>query len=179
MSILSSLFDWVFAILKSIVSFIVDFIKEYWLLLVIIALIWFAPAIGAYLATSGAPGFLVSAFTWVGTTITPVLVGGLASIWTWGAGVASASWTAFAGASIGVQAAVVVGAGMLIAPEETAELISEVGEVAAEIVYATVSAVASGTGLSTGLLVAGLGLTAWFFFFRSDDETVYLEEKPQ
>lgn len=171
MSILSSILDWIKAVFKKLVEFIVDFIKKYWVLIAIVAIIWFAPAIGAYLGSIGAPSFITSAFTWIGATVTPVLISGLTASWAWVSAGATSAWAAFAGASLVTQAAIVIGAGVLLAPEETAELISETAELAAELITTVVGAVASGTGISSALAIGGIGLLAyWFFIGRSSDD---------
>lgn len=171
MSFLSSLFDWIKAIFAKIVDFVVEFIKKYWWVIAIVAVIYFAPAIAGYLSSTGAPSWLTSAFTWVGNTLTTPLVGALSSAWTWMSGVAAAGYASFAGAALTTQLGIIAGVGMLLAPEETTELISEAAEVAGEVVYAAGSAVVSGSGLGTVLTVGALGVGAYFLFFAGGSKS--------
>jgi len=163
MGIGSSIWNFFRAVLKKIFSWVADFIKRFWIIILIVLIIWFAPQIAVMLAEAGAPVFMVEAMTFVATNVTPFLV-------SWG------TWIAEGIAHVGTQAAIwynglgfqakfliAWGAAALIAPEETAELTQEVLEKVIEIatpiletVTDAVTDVLFNTPLGLGFVAFGL-----------------------
>lgn len=173
MSFVSDLLSWLKKFVKKVVRSVVKFVKKYWAVLLIVALIFFAPQIALWLTAIGAPAWLVTAMGAVATHATPVLT----SIWGGAAAVAAVAATAFGNAHVLIQAAIVLGAIGLV-DEEALEEIVEIGS---ELVGEAISVVASGVagGLSTGLfgsphalpLMLAAGLAYWLFFAgKSEDD---------
>lgn len=170
MSVFSSLFKLIGAIVRKIVKAVVDFIKKYWWIIVIVALIYFAPAIGTYLLANGMTT-LGTAFTTIGTSVTPLLVDGVAALWEGVSGAAGWAGKAFGALSLGEQAAIVTGAAALIAPEETADLLGEV----ADVLIDTAGSLLSALGIGPGVLIAvAAGLGLWWFMSKGKDDTVVM-----
>lgn len=159
MSVLSSLGKLVKAIITKVLSFLKKILKKLWPLLLVIGLIYFAPVITGWLTTIGAPSFLTSVFSAL-STITPYVSSVLSWIGGGASSIASTAWTAFKGAEFSTQAAVVLGASAMIAPEETAEVVEDVVETAGSLVGTALSSVVSAVAKSPALLVA-LGFGAW------------------
>lgn len=150
MSIVSSIFKLFGAILKKIFRFVLNFIKKFWWVILIIALIYFAPVIVAYLTSIGAPSWLTTAFTWL-SGATPYVTSVVNSIISGASWIGTSVWNAFASASLGTQLSVAVGASMLIAPEETSQVISD-----------TASLITDVTGSVIGGVVSAIPSTVWW-----------------
>jgi hypothetical protein len=165
-------------LLKKIVSKLLDFIKKIlknlWPLLILVAIVFFAPLAAAWLASVGAPTFLTTAFTWVGANVTPLLSTALSSLWAGGKAVVGAAYSAFSAASTSTKLSLVGGAAALLAPEETAEFISEVGEYVAETATTVLGGIV-GTLVSNPIILIGGGLLLWWFLSRDDKETIYVQ----
>jgi phage-related protein len=161
MSLADSILDWIKAVIEKIIAFITNFIEEYWLVLLAIVLICYAPGIGSWLTTNGFAS-LGSAFTWVGATVTQPVLSALSTVWSGVAAVGSA----FADAGLGTQLAVVAGSMALIAPEEATAVIDEAIDLASDVIGSVVGAVVSATNILPWLL-GGLGL---YLIFTGDDE---------
>jgi hypothetical protein len=161
MSLADSILDWIKAVIEKIIAFITNFIEDYWLVLLAIVLICYAPGIGSWLTTNGFAS-LGAAFTWVGATVTPYVLGTLSTIW----GGVAAVGVAFAEAGLGTKLAVVAGAMALIAPEEATAVIEEAVDLAADVVGTVVGAVVKATNILPFIL-GGFGL---YLLFTSDDE---------
>lgn len=164
MSLLSSIGNLIKKILSSIVKAIKNLLKKLWPLLLIIAIIYFAPAITGFLATSGAPAWLSGAFGWIGTNVTPILTSALSSIWAGVKTVGSTAWSAYRGLELSTQASIAVGAAALIAPEETAAVISDVAELAVDVVGTVGSGLLEGLTSSTLGTVVLVGGGLWLLF---------------
>lgn len=162
MSVISSLTDWIRAVVEKIVDTIVEFVKEYWVVLLAIAIIAYAPAIGAYLSANGFPA-LGAAFSWVGTTITPVL----STVWEGVAAFATPAWEAFAAAGLGTKLALVAGAMALITPEEASEVLTEAVDFVAELAADVIGGVISATGILPWI-IGGVGL--WWYLGSDKEE---------
>lgn len=173
MSLLSSIWRLIKKIFSAILNWLSDIFGELFLILLIIVLIYFAPVIAAYLASVGAPAFLVTAFE-VLAMATPYVVSAVTWLWEGGASLLSAAWSAYSGLSVGTQAAIAIGAAALIAPAETQALLGD----AMDVIGTGVSTIA-GAVLSSPV---GLGLVAlgiWWFFLRDKkEEKEVKEEKP-
>lgn len=152
---------------KAIWKAIVDFVKKYfWIILLIILIvcaIYFAPLIAGWLTSVGAPTWLSSAFTWIGTNITPLLSMAWEGITT----IAGYAYDAFSASSIGTKASLVLGAAAAIAPEETAELIGSVGELAFDGIGAVVGGV-----LNSPIGLPVVAFLAWWFLFRKRETAI-------
>lgn len=162
LSAIGRLFKAIFAKLMKLIKTI---FKKFWWVLLIVAIIWFAPAIAAFLTANGAPAFLVSAFNGV-ATLTPYLQSAVSWLGSSGGSVLDKAWTGFKALEFSTQLAVVGGAAALIAPEETMEVISETVSLAGDMVGAVVGAASSALG---PLLLGAVGL--YFLFFRKKSET--------
>lgn len=170
MSVFSKLFAAIKKIISKIIGFVAKLFKKLWPLLLAIAAVWFAPGIAGWLGSVGAPSWLTGAFGFIGTNVTPML----SSAWSWlssaGSSVfggASAAWSSL---SMGTKASLVVGAATLLAPEEMADLASEVGTVIGDTVGSVVGAVGSGFLASPiGMLMIG-GLLLWLLSDRQSTE---------
>lgn len=171
MSVLGSIFKWIGALLKKVVSMVGKVLKKIWPILLLIAVIYFAPFLTGYLTSIGAPGFLTSALSAVATNVTPLLTSAIAYVSSGAATVGSTAWAAFKTAEISTQAALVLGTSLLIAPEETAGLIGDaanaVGEVVGQVGGGLVSGVFGGSGT---LMLFALGAAAYFLLFPSNNE---------
>lgn len=159
MSVLSSLFNLVKRIISKVFSFVKKLFKRLWPILLIVALIYFAPAIGPFLTSAGLPS-LGSFFSTMGTTMTPSLVKFLSSVWSGVGSLGSSAWNAFSSLSFGTQLSVATGAAALLAPEETADLIGEVVDTVGDIAGDVLSA----TGMTPWLI--GGGLLLLFLFLK-------------
>lgn len=148
------------AIFSKLMKLITTIFKKFWWVLLIVAIVWFAPAITAFLTASGAPSFLVSAFSGV-ATLTPYLQSAVSWLGTTGGAALDKAWTGFKALEFSTQLAVVGGAAALIAPEETMGVISETVSLAGDMVGAVAGAVSSAFG---PLLLGAIGL--YFLFFR-------------
>lgn len=152
-------FKSLWAIIKRILKAIIDFIKKYWWIILIIVAIWFAPSISAFLASSGAPAWLSGAFTWIGANLTPTLMTVGSYLWSGAQTVGSGVADIWSGLSVGTKAALVVGASALIAPEETAAALEALSEGLGDVLGAGVGALVSSP---LGIVVLG-ALAFWLF----------------
>lgn len=174
MGFLSSLWKAIKSVVSKIVDWIIDFIKEYWLYIVVLIVVWYAPQISGYLGSIGAPAWAVSAFAWVGTAIAPTLW--TAGAWAWEGITASvgSGWSAFKAAEFGTKISILTGAGMLIAPEETAALLKETTKSVLDVTGDIISSV--GAALANNpLALVGAGLAVYFLFFRKPVQKLQIE----
>lgn len=148
--LISKIFSTIFKVLKELLG-------KYFLIILLIVAIYFAPLIAGYLASVGAPTFLVSAFETLALA-TPYVVSAVDTVWAGVSSFGSKAWNAFKTAELGIQAAVVLGVSALIAPEETGNLVSEVVDAAGEVV----GTVVSGTGAGNLLTYAMWGVLGYF-----------------
>lgn len=178
MSFLNSLASWFKAIFKAIFKFVTKLLKQLWPLILVIAVIYFAPAIGLWLTSAGAPAWLSSSFVWIGANVTPLLTSAISSVWSGTAALAGNAWTAFKAAELTTQLMVLGATAALIAPDETAALISDAVKTVAGVVTDVTSDVA-GSILTMDIL--GVPLWGWaagaiaIFFLskkREPDDTV-------
>lgn len=165
MSLLGALFK----LIKKIIGAIIKFIKKYLviilLIIVICCAIYFAPAIAAWLGSVGAPTWMATAFQWAGTYVTPTFTTWVGYLWDGVSAISNKAWTAFSNARTGTQLAIATGLSAAIAPDETAEVIAEAGELAGDVVGSVASGLLSSPG---SLILAGLGV--WYFFFRGKED---------
>lgn len=151
---------------KAIIKAIVNFVKKYFAIILMIVLIcvaiYFAPAIAGWLTSVGAPEFLVTAFTWVGQNVTPLMT----AAWEGLGNLASSAYGAFSRAEIGTKAGILLGLSAAIAPEETAAVIAEAGGVAGTLAGAAISGI---LGSSGGVIIFGF-LAAWFLLRGKKEE---------
>ena len=158
MSFLNSLASWFKAIFRSIFKFITKLLKTLWPIILVGALIYFAPAISSWLVSSGAPTWLSGAFGWVGSTVTPLLTSAVSGIWSGTAALAGSAWTAFKAASLTTQLMVLGATAALIAPDETAAVISDAVSTVAGVVSDVASTVATTVATTS---IAGVPLWLW------------------
>lgn len=157
-------------IFTAIFEWIRDFLKEFWWILLIIAIIYFAPAIIGWLTANGAPSFVITAMEGI-SVLTPYVTSAVQWVWGMVSSGATSAWTAFKGLELGQQAAILFGAAALLAPEETAAVVSAAVDMAAGVVETVVGAAASGLGSSgLGMLLLG-GAALWFFATSGSEES--------
>lgn len=150
-------------IFQKIFDFLGDIFGELFWIILIIVLIYFAPVIAAYLASVGAPAFIVSAFE-VLALATPYVTTAVTWLWEGGASLVSSAWSAYSGLSMGQQATIALGAAALLAPEETAEVIEEGTKLVGDVLGQVVGGLAK---TPLGLVV--MGLAAYWLFFKDDN----------
>lgn len=173
MSIFSSLMNLIKKIVKKVVDLVKKLFKKFWPLLLVVALIYFAPVIAPFLTQIGLPT-LGSFFSSIATGVTPTLTKALSWAWSGVSGAAKSGWTAFSGLSLGTQASVVAGAAALIAPEETADLLSEVVSTVGDGVTALLEAVPSSVWW-----LAGGALALWLLWPSKRQEEVVLVQRKE
>lgn len=164
-------------VFKAIFKAIISFIKKYWKIILavilIVCVIYFAPAIAGWLTSVGAPTWLSSAFTWIGANITPLL----SSAWSGITALAGGAWDAFSSASLGTKALLVLGAAAALAPEETEALIGETMSTLVGVAGTVAGGILSGI-TSSPWGIAALAFGVWWFFLRDkDDETVITQDE--
>lgn len=155
MSLIGSIFNFIKAIVKSVIKIIADIFKKYWwIILIVVCLYFFGPFLLEYMASAGAPGWLLTATS---TIIDGAywLVNGAVALFSAGWGALSAS---AAGWSLSTWATVVSGVGMLLAPEETADLIGDIVDTTLPVVGGVVSALFRNPWVLGAL---GVGLYLW------------------
>lgn len=155
--ILSSILNF----LKKIIKRVVAFIKKYWVIILALAIVWFAPQISAWLITAGAPAWLSGAVGALGPLST-VLRAGLG----WIGKLPGKLWAA--DVHWGWKAAAVLGTSLLVFPEETTEMIGGVVEGTTELIGDVVGAVVSGTvkGLGAPLTIGLVALGTYMLIRR-------------
>lgn len=165
MSLFSAIWNLVKKIFGKLFSWLKEVFGDWWQLLLIIAIIWFAPMIAGWLASVGAPEFLVTAMTWVGTNATPYVVAAGTWLWEGGASLVSSAWTAYKGLDFGTQAMLAVGAAALLAPEETEAVLKEGVDLVADVVGTV------GTALvKSSAFLWALGAAAVYMLFVNDEK---------
>lgn len=174
MGLLSSIWNLIMKILGAIFSWIGDLLGDWFLIILIIVLIWFAPVIAVWLTSVGAPSFLVSVFTSM-SSLTPYVI--KAGTWLWGgaSSLVSTAWSSYKGLETGTQAAIALGAAALIAPEETATLITDAADLVSTGAESILGAVV-GAATSSPILLAVGGLAIWYFFFRDKSQKVVIDQ---
>jgi len=158
MSILSSVFKLVAAILKKVFNLFKKLFKVLLPLLIVVAVVYFgAPYLASWLTTIGTPGYITSVISalpgYIQTALTYTwdLAGTL-----WGKVVTTAGkvWDWYKELDIGTQAMIALGTSYAIAPEETSDLITDIATGAGDLLDTVVSAVAGNFGW---LLLLGVG----------------------
>lgn len=178
MGLLSAIGKLISKIFRAIFKWLKKILGEFWLIILILVVIWFAPVIAPWLASVGAPAWAVSFMASIATNLTPLLVSAGQWLWSAGGSVLSGAWQAYNGLGTGMQAAVAVGAAAMIAPEETQSVVEEVGTV----IGAGTEAIVGGVGtaiLSNPTTLVLAGVLAWWLFFRNDDDGEPRRELPQ
>lgn len=151
----------IWGIVVGIVEAVVDFIKEYWWVIIIILVIWYAPNIAFYLGEVGAPEWLVTGAEWLANSSLRTWV---VSAGNWlGETISSTVSDLWGAMELTDKMIAVVGAGVLLAPEETAVFIEETAAAVEQIIEPLVVAgldivsTASGAFFSSPL---GIGVLA-------------------
>lgn len=163
MGILSAIWNLIKKIFSSVLGWLKDIFGKFFLIILILVLIWYAPVIAAWLTSVGAPSFVVSMFNGL-SVLAPYVQSAGQWLWTSGSGLVSSAWSAYRGLDAGTQAAIALGAAAAIAPEETAELVAEAGSLLVDTAGTVLGALTS----NPWVLVAG-GLAVWWLFFRDKD----------
>lgn len=166
MGLFSSLFKLIKAIIKKIVAAVKKIVKAIWPLLLIVAAIYFAPVVGSFFSSIGMPSIGTFFSTTVGSLTAPV-GSWLSSLWGGVTSLGGSAWAAFKSLELGTQIAAVTGAAALLAPEETADVIAEVGTVIGDVAGTLVGGVAS--GIPTWVWLGG-ALTLLLLFTNRNKE---------
>ncbi len=170
MGILSSIGRLIKKLFEKLIDAIVQFIKKYWAVILILAVIWFAPVITAYLTSAGAPNFIVAMFNGL-STITPYLRTAASWLYSGARSVGSAAWTAYRSLDTGMQIGLALGAAAMIAPDETADLITDVAELGTNLLVSASTGVLGALTSNTTLLAIGGGLLVYYLFIAGDDDS--------
>jgi hypothetical protein len=174
-NILAALFDWISAVFRKLWKFIED---NFMVILICVA-IWYAPALATYFETT--VPWLSSAFSWIGTTIQPLLVDAVGFVtgpFVEGGFLHNLFVSEATG--LGVKALLTIGGMYLLAPEEASTVVEAVAEFTGEIVGDIASSFVTGlTGGSLGKTLAIVGATLFGFWFLTsssddDDDTAYI-----
>lgn len=171
MGFLSSLWKAIKSIVSKIIKWVVDFIREYIWVIIALVVVWYAPQISAYLVEAGAPSFMTTALATVSDVVTPLLKDAVGFVWKGVTTMASDGWTAFKAAEFGTKMSVLVGAGMLIAPEETSELLAETAELTTSLVGSVIGSVGS-TILANPYVLIGVGALVYFWLRKKPGAAV-------
>lgn len=152
MGVLSSILDAFKSIFKKVVHFVVEFVRQYWMVIVAIAVIYFAPALLLWATTAGAPAWLIAGLQGL-TALTPYLTAALET------GLAAYEWAVGAWEALGIwyQLAFTAGAMFVLAPEEMKEAAREISEEVTKGGAALASAVGSAAAAVAGGVASGLG----------------------
>lgn len=169
-NVLGALWNLIKKIFSKIFKWLAEIFGDWLLIILIIVAIYFAPVIAAWLASVGAPAFMVSFFE-VLALATPYVTAVVDWVIGTGGSLLSAVWDGYKGLDIGTQAAIALGAAAMIAPEETATLIEESGELLSEVVSAAAGAVFS----SPWTLALAAGAVWWFFLRKKEQPVVVLQ----
>lgn len=170
MSFFSAIVDLFKAIFKAILNFIKKILKKLWLVILIIVIIYFAPAITAYLSSIGAPSFLTSAFSSL-SALTPYVTSALAWLKEGALALIENGWTAWKTLEFSTQLSIIGGAAMLIAPEEATEVVEETVDLVGGAVGGVIGGVIGALTSSPVAMVAA-GFAIWWFFVRKKKDTV-------
>lgn len=174
MSILSSVLKIFKAIWQKIWKAIKYILKNFWWLIAIVAIIYFAPML---VAASGTPSWLVSILQVIPSSWSTAVASALSWVWSAVSGIGGAVWEAYRSLGLGTQLAIAGGTMALLAPEETEELITEVTDVVTDVIGDVVGTVAD-VVTSSPVFIIGLGLLgAWLLFggSRDDEKRVTLD----
>lgn len=172
MGLLGSIWKLIKKVIDVIFKFLKDIFGDLWPILLIIAVIYFAPYIATYLTSIGAPGWLTTAFTTLAEA-TPSLTSAMTWLWDSGSTLASTGWTAFKQLDVGTQAAILTGAAALLAPEETEAVISD----AVGLLGTGVAAITGGL-LSSPVGLALAGFAFYWVFLRDDKPREIVQPQP-
>jgi hypothetical protein len=172
MSILDSFLSLILAVIAAILSDIWQFVMDYWPIILILVMIYFAPQIAVYLAqTSWAPTWLISLFEAL-AVVSPYLVAVVDAAWAGMLYLASTAWSVYTALGPWLQLAVALGAAYLLAPEETSDFVDDVVGVVSSglgIVADIISGVTAPViGPLLTLALAGAGL--WIMASDDDDD---------
>lgn len=170
MSFLSSVWNLIKKIISKVFGWLKKLLKNFWWVFLIVAAIYFAPAITTWLTANAAPEFLITAFSSL-SSVTPYAAPLIDWLWSGGKSLLSGAWSAYSGLGLGQQAAIALGASALLAPEETAAVIEETVDLVGDVVEAGVDAIGSAFSSSPLLMIAAAGLGLWLLFGRDSDDT--------
>jgi hypothetical protein len=181
MGFISDLGSLISKIFSAIWGWIKDILKNFWWIILIIAIIYFAPELLAFLSSAGAPAFVTDALGYIAANVTPIVVSIVDAIGTGLYSAATEGWGWFKALSWQQELSVLLGASSLIAPAQTAKVIGDVATVAAGLVGTTVGALASGLlGSPLGtLLIVGAGAYVVYKLTRKKDSVDQRASAPE
>lgn len=169
MGIFKALWKLISKIVSRILKAIVAFVKKFWFIILIIAVIYFAPFLLTQLVAAGAPTWMTTAASWVATTLTPSVVSGVGWLASGAKTMGSSAWAAFADLGMGTQLALASGVAAAVAPEEFADLVTEAANLASDVVGTVVGAV-TGSFLSSPIGIVAIAAGAIWLLGTGDDE---------
>lgn len=170
MSFLSDVLDWFIDTIKDLIKTLLDFIRKYWVIILIIVLLYiYAPAIATYLTEIGAPQWLASAVA----NFPSMLEAAGNALWAFG----QEAGAAFLQAGWQTQLAVVAAAGYAINPDGTQELVEETIKDLAESGSDLIGSVVDSLFGGNFLLYAGIGLGAYLLLRSSGSTPVVVAQK--
>lgn len=158
--IITKIIDWIKALFKAIWKFLKELFKALLPIILLVAALYFlGPMLGTWL--QGIPGM-----GWLGNFLVgfPGMVQGfLGSIWGW----VQSGWTWFTQLEFGTKALVLLGAGLVLAPEETTELLVAVAEGAVGLVGSVIGSLLT----SSPVAVLLIGVAAFWLIRRTKRES--------
>lgn len=182
-SAIGKLFAAIWKAIMKIVNAIIDFIKKYWFIILLVAAIWFAPAVAAWLSSVGAPGWLTTAFSWAGTNLTPYVTSAGEWLASGAKSLVTEAGTSWSTLTLGQKAGLVYGTVALLAPEETAAFTADAIETIGDATGTFLGGAIAGVGsllTSNPLLFVGALALGWYIFFGSEDkERIEVVSQPQ
>lgn len=164
MGILSAIWRLISKIFSVVLGWLKKLFSRFFWIILIVAIIWFAPVIAAWLTSVGAPSFVVSMFEAI-SVATPYVQSAGSWLWDKGSSLVSSAWSSFRGLDAGTQASVALGAAALLAPEETANLVSDAGGLLVDAIGTIGGALFS----NPWIMVAG-GLAIYWMLLRKKDD---------
>lgn len=174
MGLVSSFLNMIKAAFKKIINAIIDFIKKFWVLILVVAIVWFAPQIALLLLELGAPQWLITGIGYVALA-TPYLVQYGTLLYTGVLEFGGWAWSAYKNADLAMQFALAAGSFALLAPDETQAFVSDTVETVVDVVGTVAGGVAGGIAsgisnspLGTALLVGGCVWLGWMLLSSGD-----------
>lgn len=172
MGILTAIWRLISKIFSAVLGWLGDLFGKFFWIILILVVIWYAPVIVAWLTSVGAPGFVVSAFETIALA-TPYVQSAGMWLWNGASSLVSSAWSAYRGLDAGTQASIALGAAALIAPEETAAVISDASDLLVDAV-----GVVGGALLSSPWVLAAGAVALYFLFFRKQKSDVVVSVAP-
>jgi len=170
MSIFSDILSIFGAIFKAIFNFIKKYIVLIIMVIIIVLVCIYAPELLAFLAESGAPEWMSVVVTGI-ADVGEVIEVDLGAVGSWLGSLFGAAWTAFSGAGIGTQAAIIAGIGIVLDPSGTEQLLSDIGSTVGSVVGSVVGSTVSALFGSSGGILIAVGIVAAVLLLKKKPQT--------